>query len=563
MAQMAAQRPLSETLTRRQRWLLLMSLMVALFVGALDQTVVSTAIPRILADLGGFGLLSWLFTSYMLTSTVVIPVVGKLGDLFGRKMFLIGGVFVFMVSSAACGAAPSMESLIAFRFVQGLGGGMIFASVFATLGDVFSPAERGKYVGLFTGTFSLASIAGPTLGGFLTDGPGWRWIFYINIPISLIAMPAIWFNLPAKVSVRKVEIDWTGAFLLTASSVMFLLALVWAGDRYAWGSVQIIGLLAATAAGIGLFILQERRHPEPILPLHLFRNRTFVIANSVVFMFGVGVFGAFQYLGLFVQTALGASATASGVITTPQSAGVLFSSIIGGQIISRLGRYKWQTVFGTALIALSMVFLRTLDVGTSRWTISGYMMILGLGFGLVLPTMSLIVQNAVSFQYMGVATSASQFFRQIGSVLGIAVFGAVLANGYDSEFAERFSEADRAAVGPAIVSDFGDPTIQLDKRDFAAISAQVTALPDGPAILERAKDAQAGSIAAAVRLIFTGALVASLLSVVFALLLKDQPLRRAMGPSPGAAVPGGPQAPGVVAPPAPQPGGGGGMGGSG
>jgi EmrB/QacA subfamily drug resistance transporter len=547
MTEMAPAAPLSVSMNRRQKWLLLGSLMVSLFVAALDQSVVATAIPRILADLGGFGLLSWLFTSYMLTSTVVIPLVGKLGDLFGRKMFLIGGVFLFMIASAACGAAPTMESLIAFRFVQGLGGGMIFASVFASLGDVFSPMERGKYVGLFTGTFSLASIVGPTFGGFLTDGPGWRWIFYINIPVSLIAMAAIWYNLPAKRDVKKVRIDWTGAFLLTAASVVFLLALVWAGDRYPWASAQIIGLLAATVIGIALFIMQERRHPEPILPLHLFRNR----------MFGVGVFGAFQYLGLFVQTALGASATASGVITTPQSAGVLISSILGGQIISRLGRYKWQTVFGTVLIAVAMGLLMTLTADISRWRISIYMVVLGLGFGLVLPTMSLIVQNAVSFQYMGVATSASQFFRQIGSVLGIAVFGAVLANGYDSEFEKRFSEADRAAVGPEIVSALGDPTIQLDAGKFGRITREVTALPDGPAILERAKDGQAESITSAVRLIFLGAFVASVLSIIFALMLKDMPLRRAMGPPQGAPSPAGTTPP-AKAPAAPQASGGGG-----
>src|SRR6185369_524302 len=225
-------------------------------------------------------------------------------------------------------AATSMPMLIAFRAVQGIGGGMIFASVFATLGDIFSPAERGKYLGLFTGTFSLASILGPTLGGFLTDHGGWRWVFYLNVPVSLIAMPAIWFNLPSRRITRRPKIDFLGAAFLSAASVALLLALVWAGDKYAWGSAQILGLIAGSGLMLVLFVGQEFRHPEPILPLHLFRNRVFLTSNLIVFTFGAGVFGAFQYLGLFVQTALDKSATSSGVITTPHSVVVLITRIL-------------------------------------------------------------------------------------------------------------------------------------------------------------------------------------------------------------------------------------------
>lgn len=526
-------RPLSETLDARQRWLLLGSLMISMFVGALDQTVVSTATPRILADLGGFSLLSWLFTSYMLTSTVIIPLVGKLGDVFGRKMFTIGGVFVFMVASAACGAATTMPMLIAFRAVQGIGGGMIFASVFATLGDIFSPAERGKYLGLFTGTFSLASILGPTLGGFLTDHGGWRWVFYLNVPVSLIAMPAIWFNLPSRTITRRPKIDFLGAVFLSAASVALLLALVWAGDKYAWGSAQIIGLIGASVVFLGLFIGQEFRHPEPILPLHLFGNRVFLMSNLIVFTFGAGVFGAFQYLGLFVQTALDKSATSSGIISTPQSVGVLITSVLGGQLIARLGKYKWQTVIGAGLIVVSMAMLRTVDVGMPIWRISAIMFVLGLGFGMVLPTMSLVIQNAVPYHYLGVASSSSQFFRQIGSVLGIAVFGAILANTYHSEFSDRLSAEDRAVIGPAITAQLDDPTVKLNAGQFAVIKAQVTALPGGEDILKRATGAQAESISVGVRRIFTAALGAAILSLIFAIAMQELPLRRSVsGPVP-------------------------------
>ena len=526
LATPASPQPLGETLNPRQRWLLLGSLMISLFIGALDQTVVSTATPRILADLGGFGLLSWLFTSYMLASTVVIPLVGKLGDVFGRKLFLIGGIIVFMVASAACGGAPTMTSLIWFRAVQGLGGGMIFASVFASLGDIFSPAERGKYIGLFTGTFSLASIIGPTVGGLLTDHGGWRLVFLLNIPVGLVAIPAIWFNLPTRVITRKPKIDFVGAALLSMASLAMLLALVWAGGKYDWGSAEIIGLLAASVVLVALFIAQEARHPEPILPLHLFRNRVFLVSNLIVFTFGVGVFGAFQYLGIFVQTALGASATASGVVTTPQSVGVLFASVIGGQVIARRGKYKWQTVIGAAIIALSMFFLRMVDVDTPIWHISVIMVVLGVGFGLVLPTMSLVIQNAVPYEYLGVASSSSQFFRQIGSVLGIAVFGAVLANVYHAEFADRFNAADRAAVGQTISVELDDPTITLNKGVFTTIQRDVRKLDGGEQILQRATDAQAESVAVAVRLIFTLAFAFALLCLLFALMIKELPLRR-------------------------------------
>lgn len=544
------QQPLSESLDNRQKWLLLGSLMVSLFVGALDQTVVSTATPRILADLGGFGLLSWLFTSYMLTSTVVIPLVGKLGDMFGRKLFLIGGIFLFMVASAMCGAAPSMETLIIFRAIQGLGGGMIFASVFATLGDVFSPMERGKYIGLFTGTFSLASILGPTFGGFLTDALSWRWVFYINIPVGLIAMPLIWFNLPSRDVHSRPRIDFLGAAFLSAASVLMLLALVWAGDKYAWASVEIVGLLLSSVVFVGLFIWQEARHPEPVLPLHLFKNRVFLLSNLIVFTFGAGVFGAFSYLGLYLQTAMDASATTSGVISTPQSLGVLLASTIGGQVISRKGKYRTQTIIGAGLIAVAIGFLTTLKPDTPLWHISAIMVVLGVGFGLVLPTMSLIIQNAVPYQYLGVASSSSQFFRQIGSVLGIAVFGAILANSFHSTFEEEFSAEDQALVGSTVVGQLDDPTIRINEREYTVIERNVRALPDGEAVLNRATEAQDDAMTVALRRIHYAAFGCAILCLLFTLLMKELPLRRTVG-SPSAPPAGGAPSPGPAGPAAP------------
>jgi EmrB/QacA subfamily drug resistance transporter len=544
--------PLSETLTNRQKWLLLGSLMVSLFVGALDQTVVTTATPKILADLGGFALLSWLFTSYMLSSTVVIPLIGKLGDIYGRKLFTIGGVALFMVSSAACGAATSMPMLIWLRAVQGIGGGAIFASVFATMGDIFAPSERGKYIGLFTGMFSLASIAGPTIGGWLTDNLSWRWVFYINVPISLVAMPAIWFNLPSKVPHGTPKLDFLGAALLSGASVAALLALVWAGDKYAWASTEIIGLLGGSLILVAAFIVQELRHPEPILPLHLFKNRVFLVSNLIVFTFGMGVFGAFQFLGIYVQTALNATATTSGVISMPQSIGVLITSVLGGRFIAHFGRYKWQTVFGTFLIAVSLATLTQLSLDTKLWQISAVMVVLGLGFGLVLPTMSLVVQNAVSHQYIGVASSSSQFFRQIGSVLGIAIFGSILANTYHDEFTSRFSAEDCATVGPTVCQQLDDPTVKLNAREYGAIQKQVLTLPEGQAILDRAEHASGEAVVTGVRHIYVAAVGAAILCAAFAIAMKELPLRKTVAGGPGeqpagAAAGGGPEpAPGGI-----------------
>jgi EmrB/QacA subfamily drug resistance transporter len=519
-------RPLGEVLTSRQKWLLIGSLMLAMFIGALDQTVVSTATPRILADLGGFELISWLFTSYMLTSTVAVPLVGKLSDIYGRKWFILAGIGIFFVSSILCGAAPNIESLIVWRAGQGLGSGIVMAAVFPTLGDIFPPAERGKYMGLFTGVFSLASILGPTLGGFLTDNVGWRWVFFVNIPVCLVAVPAIWFNLPAKKSERRPKIDWVGAALLSVAAVTVLLGLEWAGKRYDWSSPVIVGLFVASFASTLLFLGQERRHPEPILPLFLFKNNVFAVSNLLVFVMGMGMFGALQYLGIFVQTALGASATAAGVIGTPQSLGLLVSSVVAGQLMSRTGRYKFQALIGSVLVLVAMILLRTMDTSVAKLEISAYMVILGLGFGAMMPPLSLAVQNAVSQQHLGVASSANQFFRQIGSVFGIAIFAVILTNSYDASFEKRVTDADRMALGKETVALFGDPTLALNEGLFDRIKAQYGQTPDGAALIDRAVDAQRESVAVAIRDIFTVALAVAALGILLVLFLKEVPLRR-------------------------------------
>ncbi|GAB4324750.1 MAG: hypothetical protein Kow0010_06790 [Dehalococcoidia bacterium] len=516
---------MGETLDSRQKKLVLGTLMLSLFVAALNQTVVATATPRILSDLGGFDRFSWLFTSFMLANTVVVPLVGKLSDIYGRKPFLTGGLLIFLAGSAACGAAPSMNALIAFRAIQGVGGGVIFASVFATIGELFPPAERGKYMGFFTGVFSLASIIGPTAGGFITDHFGWRWVFYVNLPIGVIAIPVILRNLPVHVRGLDRKVDYLGAALLSAASVCLLLAMVWGGQEYAWSSSQIVGLLAGFAVFLALFLGQEQRHPEPILPLHLFRNPVFLVANLLGFAIGIAMFGSISYLPTFVQTSLEASATASGIVTTPQSAGMFVASIVGGQIISRWGRYKLPAVAGTVIVFAAMLLLLQISVGMAKREVAMYMVVLGVGLGLVMPTMSLVTQNAVPFQYLGVASSASQFFRQIGGVIGAALFGAILASSYSSSFQEELPPDVRQAIPAETLAQFDNPTLALDPRSFAVVRREITALPDGEALFATATAALRESVAAATRSIFMWALGVAGVAVVLALLLKEIPLR--------------------------------------
>ncbi len=541
-------RPLGEVLDRRQKLLLIVSLQTAMFVSALNQSVVATATPRVLADLGGFDLLSWIFTVYMVASTVVVLPVGRLSDMFGRKRFILAGVALFMLGSLFCGVAQSMPQLIIARAIQGIGGGVIFSSVFAVLGDLFPPAERGKYMGLFTGTFTLASLIGPTVGGLLTDHASWRWCFYLNVPVGALSLAFIALNLPepAKKGGKLGNIDFLGSLMLSGATISLLLAFAWAQKEFGWGHPDTLALFGAAILLTVAFGFQERRHAQPVFPLALFRNREFVLASVITFMVGAAGFGAIQYLPTYVQTALGASATASGIVTTPQSLGLLFTSIIGGQVLARTGRYRHQLLVGTLMIIGGTVLLTRLSVSTSEWQIAAIMVLYGLGSGLVMPTMSVVIQNCVSHQLLGVATSARQFFMQMGNVMGVAVFGVVLANSYAASFEDNLSNEAAAAMPAEVTAQFGDPTLALDQSRFPAIRDRVLGLPDGEAILASALAAQKEGVATAIRHIYMASTVLVGASLVLIFFLKEIPLRRTFqqvepekpqGPSTGAAPP--------------------------
>ncbi|HLG11199.1 MAG TPA: MFS transporter, partial [Dehalococcoidia bacterium] len=369
-------------LTPFQRKVILTGTLLGLLVSAVNQTTVSTALPRIVGELGGLHLFSWVFTSFMLTSTTVVPLAGKLSDIFGRKPFFLGGITILLIASALAGTSGSIEELIVWRAVQGVGAGMLMGNAFAIIGDLFPPAERGKYQGLFTGVFGLASVLGPTLGGYLTDEISWRAIFYMNIPIGVFAFVLLWRYYPRKVAGGAHRpIDYTGAALLGATTVPLLLALVWAGGDFAWTSVEIISLFAFSAVAMVVFLWNESRVPEPIIPLMLFQSRFFAVATFLSFITGMGLFGAVNYMPMFVQGVLGTSASHSGFVTSPMMLTMVVASTGCGIIATRMGRYRPFIITGSALISIGMVMLTRLDVNSSSMAAVAAMVVIGMGIG--------------------------------------------------------------------------------------------------------------------------------------------------------------------------------------
>jgi len=418
------------TVTNRERTVTLIGVMVALLLGALDQTIVSTAMPKILQDLNGLSLYTWVVTAYLLASTSMIPIYGKLSDIYGRKVVVLIGVVLFLAGSVLSGQSRSMVELIIFRAVQGLGSAGIFSTAFTVIADLFSPAERGRYQGIFGAVFGIASVMGPWLGGFLTDTLSWRWVFYVNMPIGLVALLLIVVQMPPlkpKLE-KKVIIDWWGSATLLLGIIPLLLAMSLGGQSFPWGSWQVIGFFGLGVIGIVLFILVERRAAEPIIPFELFRNRTYVVGNAAGLLInGVGFFGAIVFLPIYMVMVVGVSASAAGLTVMPLTLGVVVASLVSGQIVSRTGRYKVLLLIGTAIVFVGYALMLGLTVETTRWQVTWRMIILGIGIGPGLPILNLAVQNAVNPRQVGVATSTSLFFRQIGSTVGIAVFGTILA----------------------------------------------------------------------------------------------------------------------------------------
>jgi EmrB/QacA subfamily drug resistance transporter len=432
---------------RRSILVVFVGLMLVLLMAALDQTIVSTALPTIVGDLGGLSHISWVVTAYLLAQTAVTPVYGKLGDLYGRKVVLQIALVVFLIGSALCGLAQSLTELILFRALQGLGGGGLMVGTMAAIGDVVPPRERGRYQGVFGAVFGLASVIGPLLGGFFTSTLSWRWIFYVNLPIGVIAFGVLAATLPARRTETHQRIDYLGAALLAAGLSTLVLLTTLGGTSYGWGSPLIVLLGVATVVLLVVFVLVERRAPEPVLPPRLFGNRVFSVTSAIGLVVGFALFGSVTYLPLFLQVVGGASPTGSGLQILPLMGGLLITSIASGQIISRTGVYKPFPIAGTAVMVIGLLLLSTMSASTGRLEASAFMFVLGLGLGMVMQVLVLAVQNAVDYQDLGVATSGATLFRSIGGSVGTAVLGSIFSNRLSSELAASLPAGASRALG--------------------------------------------------------------------------------------------------------------------
>ena len=404
-------------------------LMVALLLAALDQTIVATALPRVVSDLGGLSQYSWVFTAYMLASTVTVPLYGKLGDVYGRKPLFLFAIVVFLVGSALCGLAQNMTELVLFRGVQGLGAGGLFPLALAVVGSIVPPRDRGRYQGLIGAVFASASIIGPALGGFIVDNTTWRWIFYVNLPVGGLALLVISLTMPRRAPHTEHSIDWLGAVLLALSSTALLLGLVWGGRQYAWSSAQVLGSLVAAAVLFIGFLRYERRVPETILPFDLMRNPTVAASLLCMALVGAAMFGTISFVPLFVQGVIGTSATSSGVVLTPLMLGAVTASFISGQWVSRSGRVRPNAIAGPIVLTAGMFLLWRMNVHTSSGEAARDMVIAGVGLGLMMQVFVLSVQNAVPRARIGSATAVTQFSRSIGATLGVTLMGVIVNQG--------------------------------------------------------------------------------------------------------------------------------------
>ncbi len=458
-----------------RRWWVLAAVLITMFFSSMDQTVVSTAMPTIIGDLHGLDLYAWVFTAYMMASAVTVPIYGKLSDIYGRKPFYIFGLAMFMVGSAISGQAHTMMELVLARAGQGIGAGAMMSMPRATIGDIFNPRERGRWMGLMGGVFGLASIIGPTLGGWITDTFGWHWVFYINLPIAAVALAMVWAFMPAVRTEHEARPDYVGSAILVVALMAILLGFTWAGSRYAWGSWQILGLFAIGLVGSVLFVLAERRSPDPILAPELFKNEIFTSSMLVGLFMSMGMFGALMFLPLYVQGALGYSAAQSGAVLTPMMLSFIGGSIIGGQIMTRTGRYKLQAHLAGAVMVAGMFLLTRMGPGTSLAVVVRNMVVLGVGIGALMPLLNVAVQNAFPYKIMGMVNSTQQFVQSLGGVVAAPILGTIMTNTFARELPLHMPAALKASLAhlsPAARSALANPQTLTNQAAQVALKGE-------------------------------------------------------------------------------------------
>ncbi len=512
-------------MSSRTKAVVMAGTLLGLFTAAMDQTVVGTSMPRIIADLGGFGLFSWVGTGFMLASTATVPVIGRLTDIFGRKPFYMAGIFTLLLGSALCGRSQNVEELIAFRVVQGLGAGMIMGIAFAVVADVFPPAERGRWMGLMSGVFASASVLGPLIGGALTDHASWRWVFYVNIPLGGLALTVLLLGMPNIRPNREARLDYRGILILLATVVPMLLALSWAGSRYDWISIQVVTLLSWAVAGIAIFTYVELRTEDPLLPMFLFKNRVFLVSALVTLVSGFAMMGSLFYIPLFVQGVIGASATNSGFVTMPMMIAMAIASGVSGQLMSRFGKYRVLGVVGLLIMVAGMYMLSRMDAGATLTDARIAMVVFGIGLGTSMPLFMLAVQNVVPYKVMGVSTSTIQFLRGVGGVMGVAVMFSLIQGQYHNGLTQNIPQPVQSR--PELMGAIKDPQFLLNHDASTQIEHAFLALPQGGAqLFEQTIQGVKMSLAGGISDAFFVSVFVMFAAVLIGAFMKEVPLRK-------------------------------------
>jgi EmrB/QacA subfamily drug resistance transporter len=518
------------SLPRQQIIITLAGVLLTMFLSSLDQTVVGTAMPHIIADLGGFAHYTWLATAYMVTSTIVLPITGKLTDMYGRKHFFTAGIAIFVIGSLLCGLSQTMTQIIIFRGFQGIGAGIMMANSFTVVGDLFPPAERGKYVGLVTAVFGVSAVIGPTLGGFITDSFSWHWIFYINIPLGIITIILFAFFFPHfRLDNLKHKIDYAGITALVLAVIPLMLALSWGGTEYPWVSVPVISLFALSAAAAIAFPIVEGKSEEPIVPLHIFKNPVVAVSVVVTFLSGIGMFGSIIFIPLFFQGVLGLSATASGSFLTPMLLSQIFASFVSGQLLSRTGgHYRLQGIFGLAIMALGLLLLSRMTPETSYANAVVNIALVGFGLGITLPLYTIAVQNAVPYNILGAATSSVPFFRAIGGTVGLSILGSIMTNRFSSELITKLPEAVKALIPPELLSSVThNAQLLMSPQAQAQLESLLSQLGgQGSILYAQTLQALREALNSGLTEVFLVAFVVTVLAFIINLFLKEVPLRK-------------------------------------